>query len=1176
VSITLRPWLGLTMGPVTVANAPGFGPDPMLTAGRLDMTIRMLPLLVKVVSPGSVRVNDLVVNLARTADGRANWDDLTAPQDSAAGSGWTVAPQPRDIRLENIAARYADAAAGRSLAVVGARLRTGLGQPFDFSASFTAVGALPETSLECHLQGRASFDAAAGRIGLHHAKVETGLVRTAPLAPGGATPARLVSRFFLDYDPAGAVLTLTDIDSRAPGLRLTGGATVVDLPGAPKLRAELTLAADMAGNWLDILGLTRPDAPESLVAPPDAGAARPQAQPETTTLRPPPPPPGQAEVVVAATADAAGCALERLDIRLPRGTVHATARATLGDAPTLTAAVDAQDVPFDSLPRPIGSGGWPAPGAWLFDRAIDVQAVFRHCSLGGLPIADAAATLRGSGGLVRLYPASAVLPGGGVVSLDARLTASGGQDGGPGCDIAATLEPAGTKLRFTGRLDATGAAGTASLASPDPAAAAKALGLSAPALPPGLPTQAKGQITWLPGQPGKWAVAGLEARIAETVLRGQLGYGTLLPAGLSFDLAVDALDCDHLPPAPTAVGPTPGNGALPRARGKLRLDRVAGRGVEARNAVLELTLGEGGFTAAIESAELFGGKLTGSIERQPAGRLTAALQLAGAEAGKLLAKTGLPLTGPTTAKASIEAGGAANGRLGTVTAALEAESSRLFLTRNGQRLPVAAPKASLTVKGLDGADGFDGDVALTLAMGGADGGVATLGLRDLRLNLAAPISLDRAGKLKESLQGKLDASALLRPPGTARDIRLALAGPVSADGAGGFAAGELACNLGGAPATIKIWRKAGDATAQFNLECANFQPRQVLPAWGAALPADIPADKLAKASFAASGVADDKTIAVHKLAASLDDARLTGAGVIDRYDPARGKWELAVDSLDLDAYAPQQSAPAPASAAERRKPLDFKPLRDMALEAKIRFGWLKKGNVTFDASNVIFQAKNGLFTYRQESPRFYGGRFFTEVRGDVRDTALKTIIELKLEGIEIARFLHDWADGDTLASGTGTFIVAARASGASEEELRGNLAGNGSLQVARGELKVSDKDHKSGGQPTQERIPFDIFSSTWTARSGVAHTADFRIESPRMLVAGKGQVDLRDETINLSLMASLAGGGQVPATIIGPLDGPRLTIDRSRIIGDMVYRVLQGIVSIPGKAVTRILQLPLR
>ena len=75
-------------------------------------------------------------------------------------------------------------------------------------------------------------------------------------------------------------------------------------------------------------------------------------------------------------------------------------------------------------------------------------------------------------------------------------------------------------------------------------------------------------------------------------------------------------------------------------------------------------------------------------------------------------------------------------------------------------------------------------------------------------------------------------------------------------------------------------------------------------------------------------------------------------------------------------------------------------------------------------------------------------------------------------------------------------------------------------------------------------------------------------------MAGRGECDLRHETIDLNLMATLPSGSQVPATIIGPLDGPKVTIDRSRIIGDVVYRVLQGFFSIPGRAVTRILNLP--
>jgi len=87
----------------------------------------------------------------------------------------------------------------------------------------------------------------------------------------------------------------------------------------------------------------------------------------------------------------------------------------------------------------------------------------------------------------------------------------------------------------------------------------------------------------------------------------------------------------------------------------------------------------------------------------------------------------------------------------------------------------------------------------------------------------------------------------------------------------------------------------------------------------------------------------------------------------------------------------------------------------------------------------------------------------------------------------------------------------------------------------------------------------------------VAHTDDFFIDSPRMQVHGKGFVDLRNETINLSVLAALPGDREAPATIIGPLENPKLTVDRGKLVGDFMYRLIQGIVSIPGKALTHIL-----
>ncbi|MEA4858596.1 MAG: AsmA family protein [Solidesulfovibrio sp.] len=1190
VSLLFAPWFGLAMGPVSVADAPGFGDSPMIAFRRLEMTIRVLPLFARVVSPGSVRVRDLHLHLRRDADGRGNWQDLARPSTAPApeAPGWEIAPEPRDVEVENASVDYRDAATGRTMAVRDVRLKTGHGQPFSFSLSLRAEGFAPGGYLEAHARGKAAIDPAGRGLILEKTIVETGLVLESPLVPGGASPLRLVSRLAAAYDPATDSLALTELDARTAGARLTGSALVTDPDGAARIRTDLALALDMDGAWRELLGLAGAEGPDSLVAAPSAPAREPAPgapQRESLSADNPPPPPGRAVLSLRAAAEAGRLDVERLELALPKGRLTGEGRFVAGAPSHLDAAFVAEDVDFDALPRPAGHVGWPWPVVLPTNGRCDARLELRRCKLAGLAVSDGQVTARGQDGLLRLAPAAFVLPGG-VASLDARFDAgpapaapgAAEADLGLGLDIRAALQPlhapgatpqGPTQARLLGRLRADGAKGNLSAQSPDPAQALELLGLGG--LVPAMgPIEAKSAFSVTPGDGravARAALSGLEAKLAGAALRGRVGYDAAASPNLDFDLALDSLDLDRLGGLAGLAAPGGGQpAARAQAEGRLRIERLAGRGVEARNLALGLALGGGRWEAAVNGGELFGGRLSGKIEAEPAGRVTGSLQLAGAEARRLPGGPGL--SGALAAKATIE------GTLGTkhhpagLTAAIEAEAPQLGYAAGGRNQSLTGVKAALAVKAKRaGTEGFDGEAGLTASL------ATGLGLREARLTASGPWSLDASGRPRESQPVKIEATGLARLTEAGKPVKVSLAGQVTPEADGGFSAADLRLDAGGLGAAVKLARKAGDGgQTTFSLDTGPFSPRKALADWGAALPAGLPADRLAKGSLSFSGAIAGGNWDIKRLALSVDDVNVTGSASLVGGDPKRGKWDLHVDRLDCDAYFPHQPTSGPPPPAERRKPLDLRLMRELALEARAHIGWLRKGNVTFDATTVTAGAKGGQFTYRQESPRFYGGRFSADIRGDARDTALKTLIELKLESIEIARFLRDWAEGDTLDSGSSTFILAGRTSGENEEELRANLAGNASLQVTRGALKVREPA-KPGGQPTSENIPFDVFSSSWFSKGGVAHTDDFRIESPRMRVTGKGFVDLRDETINLSLAAALTSGGEVPATIIGPLDGPKLTIDRSKLLGDLVYRLLQGIVSIPGKAVTRILQI---
>ncbi|MDA3922715.1 MAG: AsmA family protein [Salinisphaera sp.] len=73
IRLSIFPSLGIELGRVTVANAPGFGKQPIAELDSADARIRLLPLLVDRIRVGTLSLNGLHLRLERHADGRSSW-----------------------------------------------------------------------------------------------------------------------------------------------------------------------------------------------------------------------------------------------------------------------------------------------------------------------------------------------------------------------------------------------------------------------------------------------------------------------------------------------------------------------------------------------------------------------------------------------------------------------------------------------------------------------------------------------------------------------------------------------------------------------------------------------------------------------------------------------------------------------------------------------------------------------------------------------------------------------------------------------------------------------------------------------------------------------------------------------------------------------------------------------
>lgn len=71
---SIFPWLGLQLNDVKLTNNPGFGDSPFAQIKKLDIQVRLLPLLHKQLEIGRLQVSGLTLYLFKNTKGQANWE----------------------------------------------------------------------------------------------------------------------------------------------------------------------------------------------------------------------------------------------------------------------------------------------------------------------------------------------------------------------------------------------------------------------------------------------------------------------------------------------------------------------------------------------------------------------------------------------------------------------------------------------------------------------------------------------------------------------------------------------------------------------------------------------------------------------------------------------------------------------------------------------------------------------------------------------------------------------------------------------------------------------------------------------------------------------------------------------------------------------------------------------
>lgn len=609
-------------------------------------------------------------------------------------------------------------------------------------------------------------------------------------------------------------------------------------------------------------------------------------------------------------------------------------------------------------------------------------------------------------------------------------------------------------------------------------------------------------------------------------------------------------------------------GVLPLLSGELRADTVEVSGLRAR--VVRYASGSFNFS------DLLAGEPPASAAEQPPAAAPAAgsplrFAIAGIRIGGHelawqddLAKRRIALSDFTldTGELGIDAGGELS-FAGTVSIADGATAAPAESLRASLRSAYRLAAESIVLSGLRGE--FDGALAgisgLKLAVGGERIALATAtGVVD-----ASGVVVDLGGKLAAmTLQAKL----------TLPQLGWQETAPAS---------GTQRLSLPGATLAATIEQP----------------PRRIEASLRSAVTLSLPAMDLALADMAGEVLASDPQLlrqpvklvlagaatanlerlgAAFKGTLSVDDSKAVLDLALDSPQPLSARASVDLDQLDLDRYLLPPAPPQPAAAGAPAQPagdvpVDLSPLAGKTIKARIGVGRLKVREIVAEQIRVEAALANGKLELTPLSAKVYAGQVEARLTANAADRALA--LRARLSGVSLQPLLRDVAKIEFL-SGRANVDTDLKSSGATVAALKAALAGELRLRVADGAVKGINlaqrfRELKGRGAPAdasagdaQEATDFTELTGSFRIRDGVVRGDDLAAKSPFLRLAGAGEVDLPQETLDYLLKASVVNtsagqGGEglehlsgltVPVRLSGPLAQPKWKIEIGSLLDD--------------------------
>jgi len=360
-------------------------------------------------------------------------------------------------------------------------------------------------------------------------------------------------------------------------------------------------------------------------------------------------------------------------------------------------------------------------------------------------------------------------------------------------------------------------------------------------------------------------------------------------------------------------------------------------------------------------------------------------------------------------------------------------------------------------------------------------------------------------------------------------------------------------------------------------------------------------DKYRLSGLSLAVKADGEQLVVRPFAVKLDDTQIKGGFGISRFAKPIYHFDLDIDKLDADRYITKTEAKAgqPQTKSDPNAPIDLSALKKVNADGELRIGWLKLANVKSTNVRIKLQADDGVAQLAPFSANLYDGAMTGSLKVDARTTPSITFKQ-SMTNIAIGPLLVDAINNDML-SGKGNLNVDVTTQGATVGALKKALGGTaavnladgavkgidiaGTLRGAKDKLNVLKSQTKVEGDKSK-KTDFSEMVASFNIKNGVAHNEDLSMKAPLFRIAGNGDIDIANETLNYTakptVVASLKGQGgagldelnglTIPVKLTGTFAKPEYAIDFAALAAALAQKkLLDGVGGTKGEAVKNLI-----